>query len=775
MFNIKLPEKNMSSNVSRRRTIKQLSVVGIASSAGPILSGCGPAGEETNKSLQASNARTAKAVGNVTNFQAKVGISSIEISATVSFTSSPQKMFAVIVNADFTKSWTLPATDVIGVPPSGTWKGKQDGLPPGLYHTRIWTGADGTYVSYTDGPSVTVTGTSVTSVSNFAATGGAGNLTITAQVAFTDPQQKLYASISNENYTQNFELPSSSPLGLPPSAQWTVTKTGLPPGLYHTRIWWGDSGIYNVGRTDGPDVTVLSSDPVAGVPYTDSPENFEIVGTWAPVTQRIIATYPGAITFDVGPGKPYAEVHDVPWQTAPAGSVMNIHFRPTPYRSIVVHHHAASSEAQRYIINGVTNSEGVRPYLSGRNASYESAVLNKRAALPSYLGFTAQYGQFIICTESFGRPQPNYLTIQNLDIFECSDGVPVNGIPVNYSSVELRPGVSWYKASCIWALGVKNLIVNNCNVHDSSNGIFVNSLYQENISQNVVLRNNKIWNTGGPVNPVSGLGDDKHHSSYCAAINTLYEGNDYGRQRFSAVGSSLKDRSSNCTIRANRISANARCVDLVEDQSEITPISLSPIFADPTYNTPWIYCNIFHYQLKDQRTAGGLFHLGFDTSEGADRRIGTCYFFNNSIIFDRKPSYIGYSRVDMFDHYKAQSSDPGFVDHDNVFLKLGDWSDTRFLKSDGRVTRTGTIYQSWGLFDYPNITGTGNIVTNGTVQTSGSTFDALFRPVLGSNIIGKSIATTWQVGHEPNVMWSKTLGVVPRLAISKSIGALEPA
>jgi hypothetical protein len=765
----------MKSKFTRRQAIKQISAAGVTVSTGSFLAGCGPAGDDASQSLSTSSDRSTKAVTGVTNVVAVAGISSIEITATVAFNAAPQLMFADIRNADYSTAWTLPASNVQGSPPAGTWKGKQEGLLPGLYHSRIWTGAAGTYTSFTLGPDVIVTGTSITAVSNVTAVGGPGQLTIAAQVAFSNPAQKLFASIANADYSQVWELPASSLAGAPPSASWSTTKNDLPAGLYHTRVWWSDNGNYASGYTQGPDVMVV--DAITALPYTDLPHNFEIVGTWAPVTARMIATYPGAQTFDVGPGKQYTEVHQVPWLTAPLGSVMNIHFRSTPYRSIIVHHHAANSEAQRYIINGVTDSQGRRPYLSGRNAVYEAAVLARRATTPTYLANEAQLGQVIACKENSSSPIPSYITIKNLDIFDSGYGVPVNGI----SSVAKNPftqipisNSTWDFTSAVWSSGVENLKIENCNLHDSGGGVFINS-NNGVFSRNIVLRNNKIWNTGKAPDLAVNERGDKEHGTYCAAIGILYEGNDYGRTRTAALGGSLKDRSSNCVIRANRISVNARAIDLVEDQSSKDPIAaFSPIFFDPSYNTPWVYCNVIHYQKKDDRDAGGLFNLGADGLT-VDRRTGQFYFFNNTVICERKSFITGYHSHVIFDQEGEPSSDPGFVDHDNVYISIGNWGDTRLLRSEGRVTRTGKIYQSWGQFTYPNISGTGVVVTNGSVLTTGSTFDTAFRPVGGSNVIGQSTAATWQVGHEPTVMWSMTSGVVPRLASIKSIGALEPA
>jgi hypothetical protein len=249
----------MKKKITRRQAVKQLAIGGVSLPSSSLLFGCGAGSESQPAELANERSVSEKAVTSISNFTATAGANSVQISASVAYTSGPQPMFADIRSLDFLTSWTLPATNVIAGPPAGKWTGTQTGIPPGTYHTRIIFGS--TYAAATGsalGPDVVVSGTSVTSVSAVTASVGPGAITIAATgIQYSSAPQPMFADIRNLDYTQAWTLPVTNVVGGPPTGTWTATQTGLPPGTYHTRLWL--SGGYYSGFVLGPDVVVPST------------------------------------------------------------------------------------------------------------------------------------------------------------------------------------------------------------------------------------------------------------------------------------------------------------------------------------------------------------------------------------------------------------------------------------------------------------------------------------------------------------------------------------
>ena len=80
-----------------------------------------------------------------------------------------------------------------------------------------------------------------------------------------------------------------------------------------------------------------------------------------------------AAVFEVGPGKPYTNIRDVPWENIAAGDTVNIYYRATPYNDkfdVTVE----GTATQPVVIHGVrTPAESCR-------CSTATAPLNARSS-----------------------------------------------------------------------------------------------------------------------------------------------------------------------------------------------------------------------------------------------------------------------------------------------------------------------------------------------------------------------------------------------------------
>src|SRR5689334_12521312 len=81
-----------------------------------------------------------------------------------------------------------------------------------------------------------------------------------------------------------------------------------------------------------------------------------------------VAAAAQATTYEVGPGKPLANVGDVPWESLAAGDTVLIYARPTPYREKWVISRAGTA-AQPITVRGVADASGNLPVISGDGAA----------------------------------------------------------------------------------------------------------------------------------------------------------------------------------------------------------------------------------------------------------------------------------------------------------------------------------------------------------------------------------------------------------------------
>jgi hypothetical protein len=73
-------------------------------------------------------------------------------------------------------------------------------------------------------------------------------------------------------------------------------------------------------------------------------------------------------TFEVGPGQAYANIGDVPWESAGAGDEVLIHWRAAPYNEKWVIAIAGTAQAP-FVVRGIFGPDGERPVIDGRNAT----------------------------------------------------------------------------------------------------------------------------------------------------------------------------------------------------------------------------------------------------------------------------------------------------------------------------------------------------------------------------------------------------------------------
>jgi hypothetical protein len=456
-------------------------------------------------------------------------------------------------------------------------------------------------------------------------------------------------------------------------------------------------------------------------------------GAWPPPVQLSTATScvttaisapAGSTTYNVGPGKTYTSLTSVPWLSLKAGDVVNIYYQPTPYATIIAMTVTATAAAP-VIINGVTDANCNRPILTGANA-----VVASDAVASNYWGQSP--GAYLVGlglinfawapNGPYPYPIASYINIQNLEITGTATGQ-------HYTNAS-GASASWSASYGIYAVMFSHVNIENCLIHGNDGGVFFNSQDAPRTSSYVTLRGNTIYGNGR-------VGSYLEHNIYGQGYRTLYEGNWLGAEMDGAIGSTLKDRSSGTVIRNNYIVASQRAIDLVDSETDPTVID------DALYNYAWVYGNVIvdDFAVPGQGS-GDLIHWGGDSTIYANYRVGTLYFYFNTVIVQNITSTS--TQVGLFD---MPLSSETVEAHSNVFyfennaatywpISLGiccgtiNFDDANWV-STGYVTQnsnngTGLVFHQNGTL----LTGTSPLLnTNFTLSSSSGS------PVIGRGVL----------------------------------------
>jgi hypothetical protein len=301
-----------------------------------------------------------------------------------------------------------------------------------------------------------------------------------------------------------------------------------------------------------------------------------------------------ASKIEVGPGKPYAAISDVPWESLNAGDIVLIHWRSTPYSekwSIS----AIGTAASPVIVRGVPGPNGELPIVDGNNAVTRTQLnfWNENR------GVVRVGGASIPAIDT-----PCYIVIENLEILGACP--PNKFFGADGLIEEYAPN-----AAAIYIENGEHVVVRNCVLHSSANGLFSSSQIVD-----LLIEGNHLYENGM-------VGDAYKQNIYTQGRGVLIQMNYLGPLIAGALGNNLKDRSAGLEVRYNWIEGGHRQLDLVDSDDE-------GVNTDPQYGLTYVYGNI----LIDPDGAGDrrIVHYGGDSGNEPAYRKGTLHFYNNTVI-----------------------------------------------------------------------------------------------------------------------------------------------
>ncbi len=327
-------------------------------------------------------------------------------------------------------------------------------------------------------------------------------------------------------------------------------------------------------------------------------------------------------TYNVGPGKHYTSLNDVPWLNLVAGDVVNIYYSPTPYATKIALRAGGTASAP-VVINGVANASGKLPLITGKNATTATDAIQQGFFTTSGGSIIEEFGVFTLYRglhDAYGY-KPSFVTIQNLRI---TGAAPGNTFTDHTGALHKYPTFT----GGIYVVASQHLTVQNDELFGNGIGVFVNDQNDTaGSSFYTTLRGNYIHDNGV-------VGNWSVHNLYVQGTRSLYEGNYIGQLIPGALGSALKDRSSGTVIRYNHIDAAARAIDLVDAEGG-SPYTGS----DKLYNTAWVYGNaiVDDFSLPGS-SSGDMIHWGGDSTVYKNYHNGSLYFYDNTVMINASKS-----------------------------------------------------------------------------------------------------------------------------------------
>ena len=374
---------------------------------------------------------------------------------------------------------------------------------------------------------------------------------------------------------------------------------------------------------------------------------------------------PHAVTatdYHVGPGEKHKTIGAVPWQDLAAGDRVFIHWREQPYREKWTINGIGTTQSP-ILVSGIPGPDGQRPVIDGRNA----------VTVPKPQSWGGERALIKIGgTETHADNIPSHLIIENLELRSARP-------PYRFFDEKGREKAYTNHAASIFVEKAANLIIRNCELHDSGNGLFIAA--EGGKTRNITIERNYLHSNGN-------AGRIYEHNAYTAAIDITYQHNRFGPLREGARGINLKDRSAGLTVRYNWIDGGNRLLDLVDGEDS------QNIIKHPRYNDTFVYGNVL---IKRNGGNNQIIHYGGDSGRLGEYRKGTLHLYDNTIVSLRS----GNTTL-----LRLSSSEEYADVHHNILYVSGRGNRLALLDKSGRIRLSHNwIKSSWVTSHHWNSSG----------------------------------------------------------------------
>lgn len=315
-------------------------------------------------------------------------------------------------------------------------------------------------------------------------------------------------------------------------------------------------------------------------------------------------------TYEVGPGKAYADPRDVPWLDLQPGDQVLIHYRAEPYRDAILL--CARGEPTRWItVRGVKGPAGQRPVFDGDGARMPSFGLNQWFDGGGMIKIHRPIGM------SDASYRPGYIHVSG---FEVRNARP----PAQYTNWAGQTA-TWNAFSAgIFGQGFDAVAITDCDLHDNGLGLFVNS------TNGSLFQSSRLLVADNHFHGNSSAGSYSEHNAYTEGIGTVYEFNWFGPLADGSFGDNIKERSAGVIFRYNHIEGGADLIALRDPESNVDHESAQlDAWGTKLVAGAYIYANTF---VTRDYLQGIIGHGDGGMGTNLQPREGHLYFYANRVI-----------------------------------------------------------------------------------------------------------------------------------------------
>lgn len=400
-----------------------------------------------------------------------------------------------------------------------------------------------------------------------------------------------------------------------------------------------------------PTITRSAPNPVVGRPLPDR-TFVKNVAEYTPWDYSLsLPTQTGrpanAYDFEVGVGKPYTELDQIPWEYLLPGDRVFVYHRATPYKNAVVITSSGAEDAWIEIIGVRDPATGAMPILDG-----DEAVCVAGRHYPILDGDAMiTVGPFTSGVD--GTAYGTKTRFIHITGFEMRNAHPTKKRKVGGSTVSSNWGEF---AQGVYVLGGHNICIQGNKIHNCGQGIFVNSTNHDRFqSHRIHICNNWIYDC-------SSVGSFSTHCMYIEAIGTIVEYNWLGTVIDGSYGDTVKERSCGVVYRYNYIDTSADGIAFRDPSNEdsaqngLLEITATDSLGELMVKHIYVYGNTFAVR---RGTTQGVIGVG-DGANG-ELREGKLYFYSNVVatIVDGVTGYVGVYydplRIPLFSMWNVRS------------------------------------------------------------------------------------------------------------------------
>ncbi|NUP10207.1 MAG: right-handed parallel beta-helix repeat-containing protein [Polyangiaceae bacterium] len=393
-------------------------------------------------------------------------------------------------------------------------------------------------------------------------------------------------------------------------------------------------------------------------------------GSSPPVT--VDCTHVGSGTdYQVGPGKAYENIGDVPFESLVAGDTVRIFHRAEPYREKMMIAGVGTAD-QPVRVCGVAGPNGELPVIDGNGATTRPQM--------DFPFNGHQPRGLIIIGHAHDRPyeeQPSHIVVEGLELTGAS--------PENTFTDKSGAATTYGPAAAgIFVQRGDDITVRGCAIHENNNGIFMGTGSGVDATRRVLIEANHIYLNGS-------LTDFFEHNVYNEVEGITYQFNHFGRPRAGANGvvngANIKDRSAGTVIRYNWIEDGGHLIDLVEAQE-----AKAATLAMPSFHESFVYGNVL---VRNGTQDGSMVHYGGDSGTVSDYRKGTLRFYQNTVVV-KNAGAAAYDRPAVFE---LSTNDEHLEATNNIFFSTQAGTELSPIvmlgRRDGVTSGIATFTTNW--------------------------------------------------------------------------------